>query len=110
MPMRNLSSSGPQARRVLVTGTVAYDHLFSYPATFLEDLRNATALEVLSVSFYTHKYAKRRGGTGANMAWNLRLLGTSPLLVANVGMDGEEYVAYLREHGIDTDGVAVHPT
>lgn len=96
-------------KRILVTGTVAYDHLFSYDASFLENLRNVATLEVLSVTFYTHAYAKRLGGTGANMAWNLNLLRRNPLLIADVGSDGEEYLGLLRSAGIDTTYISVLP-
>ncbi|TSC79200.1 MAG: sugar kinase, ribokinase [Candidatus Peregrinibacteria bacterium Gr01-1014_25] len=95
-------------RRVLVTGTMAYDHLFSYDASFLENLRSIATLDALSVSFYTHQYAKRHGGTGVNMAWNLQLLGRSPLLVADVGSDAEEYLALLQSQRIDTSHITIH--
>lgn len=95
-------------KKILVTGTVAYDHLLSYDATFLENLRNIATLEILSVSFYTHHYAKRLGGTGANMAWNIKLLKRDPLLVSSVGSDGGEYLDVLKTNGIDTRFISVH--
>ena len=91
-----------QKRRILVTGTIAFDHLFSYDSQFLEQLREATTMEVLSVSFQPYRYVKRHGGTGVNIAWNIALLGGSPLLVGNVGSDGKDYVTMLKERGIDT--------
>lgn len=94
-------------KRILVTGTVAYDHLMSYNKKFLDDLREATTQRVLSISFEPYKYDKRPGGTGANIAWNVALLGGEALLVANVGEDGKEYVDLLNERGIDTRYVEI---
>lgn len=90
------------SKRILVTGTVAFDHLFSYGAAFLEKLKSAIEADVLSVSFNTQEYEKKFGGTGANIAWNLRLMGSNPLLVASIGKDGGEYVKFLDKADIDT--------
>lgn len=92
---------------ILVTGTVAYDHLMTYPKKLLTELREVIAQDVLSVSFEPNRYEKRHGGTGANIAWNVALLGSKALLVANVGTDGQEYVDLLKERGIDTRYVEV---
>ena len=48
---------------------------------------------------------RERGGCGGNIAYNLALLGQLPLLMGVVGQDAPEYVARLREHGVDTSGV-----
>lgn len=92
---------------ILVTGTVAFDHLFSYDSEFLEHLRTAAQASVLSVSFQPDRYVKRNGGTGANIAWNVALLGGNPLLVAKVGTDGKEYMHLLESRGIDVSGIEV---
>lgn len=90
---------------ILVTGTVAFDHLFTYDSTFIEKLREATTMEVLSVSFQPDRYVKRHGGTGANIAWNIALLGGKPLLVGKVGSDGREYMQLLERRGVDVSGI-----
>lgn len=95
---------------ILVTGTLAQDHLFQYGAEFLKQLREATTLETLSISFQPYQYVKRHGGTGANIAWNVALLGSKPLLVGNIGPDGLEYRAILEQRGIDTRFVEVKET
>lgn len=91
--------------KILVTGTIAFDHLFTYDSSFLEQLRAATMLDVLSVSFQPHNYVKRYGGTGANIAWNIALLGGHPLLIGKVGPDGQEYIDLLKKRGIDTSAI-----
>jgi adenosine kinase len=95
---------------ILVTGTIAQDHLFQYSSGFLGELREATQQDVLSISFQPHQYVKRHGGTGANISWNLALLGTKPMLVGNIGPDGLPYKQILQERGINTQHVEVKQT
>ena len=90
--------------RVLVTGSIAYDVLLSYDGVFADAI-HADALDQLSLSFFAQHYARHNGGTGANIAWNLRLLNGDPLLVSTAGSDGGEYLATLQERGIDTQYV-----
>lgn len=99
-----------KSKQILVTGVIAYDQLFQYGQTFLEDLSEAITLEVLSISFEPYQYVQRNGGTGANISWNISLLGGRPLLVANVGRDGDHYVKLLQERGIDTRYVETKET
>ena len=88
--------------KTLVTGSVAYDVVLSYDGSFVDAI-DPEALENLSVSFFSPHFARHHGGTGANIAWNLRLLGGDPLLVSTVGSDGGEYLALLEERGVPTD-------
>lgn len=103
-------SSFPQKDPILITGTVAFDHLMNYPRRLLEEMREVIAQEVLSVSFYPDRYEKRPGGTGANIAWNVALLGGNAMLVANVGPDANDYLKILQERGINTKYIEVKQT
>lgn len=85
--------------KILVTGSVAYDVLLQYPGSFAAAIDPAH-LEELSMAFVTPHYARHHGGTGANIAWNLRLLQQQPLLVATVGRDGGDYLQILEGRGI----------
>lgn len=91
---------------ILVTGTIAFDLLLHYEGSFPEVVRKA---EVLSVSFNTEKFIRNNGGTGANIARDLRLLDDHPLLVASIGPDGEDYLEELEAMEIDTRYVEVLP-
>ncbi|MBI1813072.1 carbohydrate kinase family protein [Candidatus Peregrinibacteria bacterium] len=91
---------------ILVTGSIAYDLLLGYDGSF-RDAIDPSDLEHLSVSFFSPHFARHHGGTGANIAWNLKLLVQNPLLVSSVGADGEAYLALLRERGIDTSRIEV---
>jgi adenosine kinase len=48
---------------------------------------------------------RERGGCAGNIAYSLALLDQPCLLMATVGQDAPEYIASLREHGVDTSGV-----
>lgn len=85
--------------KILVTGSIAYDVLLQYDGSFKDALKGAE-LEKLSVSFFSPHYARHRGGTASNIAWNLRLLNQEPMLVGTVGNDGGEYIALLEERGV----------
>lgn len=87
--------------RILVTGSVAYDLLLTYDGSFTDSI-DPDALENLSVGYVTPHFARHHGGTGANIAWNLALLGAEPLLVSTVGSDGGPYLALLEERGVPT--------
>lgn len=87
--------------KILVTGSTAYDVLLGYDGSY-SDAIDPSALDSLAVSFFSPHYARHHGGTAANIAWNLHLLGADPLTVSTVGSDGGEYKALLEERGIDS--------
>lgn len=89
---------------IAVTGSMAYDYIMSFPGRFVEHIL-PDQLEILSVSFLVDSMRRERGGCGGNIAYNLALLGQRPLLMATVGQDAPEYVAWLRDQGVDTSGV-----
>ena len=95
--------------RILVTGSIAYDVMLGYDGSFADAI-DPKALDSLSLSFFSPHYARHHGGTGANIAWNLSLLGENPLLVSSVGKDGREYTAILEEQGIAIDRIQVLDT
>jgi len=92
--------------RIFVTGSIAYDYIMVFPGKFRDHIL-ADKVHVLSVSFLVDSLTRRRGGTGANIAYNLALLGEKPVLVGTVGEDFEEYRAWLKTKGVDDGGVKV---
>ncbi|MFH0770895.1 MAG: carbohydrate kinase family protein [Candidatus Peregrinibacteria bacterium] len=88
-----------QVMKVLITGSIAYDVLLGYEGSF-KDAIDPKSLDTLSLSFFSPHYARHHGGTAANIAWNLNLLGGDPLVVGTVGSDGAPYKALLEERGI----------
>jgi adenosine kinase len=98
--------------RIAVTGSIATDHLMTFPGRFTEQLL-ADKLDKVSLSFIVDGLEIRRGGVAANIAFGLGCLGLQPLLVGSVGPDFGEYRRWLDEHGVDTSRVfesAVHQT
>ncbi len=92
--------------RTAVTGSIATDHLLSFSGRFVEQLL-PDQLDRLSVVFLASDLQVRRGGTGANIAFGMSALGARPLLVGSVGRDADDYLHWLRDHGVDTAGVRV---
>jgi adenosine kinase len=92
--------------RIFVTGSIAYDYIMVFPGRFRDHIL-PDKMHVLSVSFLVDSLTRRRGGTGANIAYNLGLLGEKPLLVGTVGEDFGEYRTWLESHGVDCQTVAV---
>ena len=91
-------------KRILVTGSIAYDVLLQYDGSFADAIKGSD-LEKLSVSFFSPHYSRHHGGTGANISWNLKLLNQDPLLVGTVGNDGGAYTALLEERGVGVDHI-----
>jgi adenosine kinase len=90
--------------RIAVTGSIATDHLMTFPGKFTDQLI-ADKLDKVSLSFLVDELAIRRGGVAANIAFGLGVLGLQPLLVGAVGTDFEDYRHWLEAHGVSTVGV-----
>ncbi len=89
---------------IAVTGSVAFDHIMTFPGYFKDHIL-PDKVHILSVSFLVDSLAKRRGGTAANIAYNLGLLGEPSRIVATVGEDFGPYRETLEKAGVDTSGL-----
>jgi len=90
--------------RIAVTGSIATDHLMTFPGKFVEQLI-PDKLDKIALSFLVDTLVIRRGGVAANIAFGLGCLGLRPLLVGTAGADFAEYRDWLEHHGVDTSGV-----
>ena len=90
--------------RIAVTGSIATDHLMTFPGRFADQLL-ADKLDKVSLSFLVTGLEIRRGGVAANIAFGLGSLGLRPLLVGTVGGDFADYQRWLDAHGVDTSMV-----
>ncbi|MDT0572620.1 carbohydrate kinase family protein [Streptomyces sp. DSM 3412] len=95
--------------RIAVTGSIATDHLATFPGRFADQLIEGR-LDSVSLSFLVDDLDVRRGGAAANIAFGLGSLGLTPLLVGAVGADFDEYEVRLKEYGVDTGHVHVSDT
>src|ERR671927_992159 len=87
--------------KIVVTGSIAFDYLMSFPGKFTEHFL-AEHMEKVSLSFLVDTMDKRRGGCAPNIAYTLALLGHRPYLMATAGQDFGEYGEWLEAAGIDT--------
>lgn len=87
--------------RIVVTGSIAYDYLMSFPGAFTEHFL-PEHMHRVSLSFLVDSMDKRRGGCAPNIAYTLALLGERPLLMATAGEDFGEYRTWLEAAGVDT--------
>lgn len=86
---------------ILLTGSVAYDYLMTFPGLFKEQIL-PERLESISLSFLVESMSRQRGGVAPNIAYSMALLGEHPHVMATVGEDFEEYRAWLEAKGVDT--------
>lgn len=91
---------------LVVTGSIAFDYLMSFPGKFTDHLL-PEHMHRVSLSFLVDTMDKRRGGCAPNIAYTLALLGERPLLVATAGQDFGDYRVWLEAAGIDTTHVKV---
>lgn len=85
----------------VITGSVAYDYLMRYPGRFRDHILPEN-LDSLSVSFLADSMQRVRGGVAANIAYTMRLLGGTPVILAAVGEDFTDYRHWLEAQGLST--------
>jgi adenosine kinase len=93
---------------ILITGSVAYDYLMTFPGHFKEQIL-PSRLDSISLSFLVDSMSKQRGGIAPNIAYTMALLGGKPRVMATVGEDFGEYRAWLDAQGVDTTLMQVVP-
>ena len=86
---------------LIVTGSIAFDYLMSFPGRFTEHFLPEHMSRV-SLSFLVDSMDKRRGGCAPNIAYTLALLGERPRVLATAGQDFGDYRRWLESAGVDT--------
>src|SRR5436190_10479066 len=86
---------------IVVTGSIAFDYLMSFPGKFTEHLLPEHVQRV-SLRFLVDSMDKRRGGCAPNIAYTLALLGERPRLMGTAGQDFGDYRRWLEAAGVDT--------
>jgi adenosine kinase len=84
----------------LICGSMAYDNIMVFPGRFKEHIL-PDQLHILNVAFLVPEMRKELGGCAGNIAYNLRLLGGEPLIMATAGGDFDAYRKQLAEHSLD---------
>jgi adenosine kinase len=93
---------------VVLTGSIAYDYIMSFPGYFKDHIIPDKINEI-SLSFLVDSMKKQRGGIATNIAYTLALLGERPKIMATVGEDFAEYRRWLELHDIDTSAIIEIP-
>ena len=91
-------------KTTLICGSLAFDKIMQYQGRFGETLL-ADQLHKLSVSFLVPTLRTEFGGCSANIAYNLKMLGGEPLIMATIGQDCAEYMDRFAKMGIDTRAI-----
>jgi adenosine kinase len=94
--------------KIVVTGSIAFDYLMSFPGKFTEHIL-PEHINRVSLSFLVDSMDKRRGGCAPNIAYTLALLGERPYVMATAGEDFGDYRRWLEAAGIDTSLVKEVP-
>ena len=92
---------------VIVTGSLGYDYIMNFPGRFADRIM-PDKIHQISLSFLVDKLEKQMGGTAANIAYSLKLLGVEPYIVASGGNDFGPYKTYLKKHKISTNYITIH--
>ena len=96
------------AMKLVITGSIAFDYLMSFPGKFTDHLL-PEHMHRVSLSFLVDTMDKRRGGCAPNIAYTLALLGEKPIVMATAGQDIGDYRAWMEAAGIDTSLMNVVP-
>jgi adenosine kinase len=91
-------------KTALICGSLAFDKIMQYHGRFAETLL-ADQLHRVNVSFLVPTLRTEYGGCSANIAYNLKLLGGEPLIMATIGQDGGEYLERFKKLGLDTRAI-----
>jgi adenosine kinase len=81
---------------VLITGSMAYDTIMVFPDSFKNHII-PEKVHILNVCFLVPEMRKEFGGCAGNIAYNLQMLGESPLPMATVGEDFRPYQKWLNQ-------------
>ena len=87
---------------------MAYDSIMVFEDYFKNHIL-PDQIHKLSVAFYVPELKRNFGGTAGNIAYNLSLLNTSPLIMATVGEDFQPYIERLSRYEINQDYIKKIP-
>lgn len=90
-------------KTIVVTGSLAYDHIMDFPGLYEENIL-PHKIKTLSVSFLLDTFNKNFGGVAGNIAYNLSLLHVSPIVLACAGKeDFSPYKKHLSKKNVQLE-------
>lgn len=92
-------------QKILVSGSLAYDYLYTFPGNFRDNF--ATGAANLNVAFNVSEKTVNFGGCAGNIVFNARLINEDFVLLGIAGHDFGEYKKWLNKNKINTDDVII---
>jgi adenosine kinase len=86
--------------KILICGSMAYDTIMVFRDHFKNHIL-PDQIHILNVSFLVPDMRREFGGCAGNIAYNLKLLGGEPVIMATVGDDAAPYQQRLQQLGLD---------
>jgi len=84
----------------LICGSVAYDNIMVFEDSFKNHIL-PDKIHMLNVAFLVPKLRREFGGCATNIAYNLKLLGGEPVIMATMGDDAGPYLERMDKLGIE---------
>lgn len=94
--------------KTLICGSMAYDTIMVFHDQFKKHIL-PEQLHILNVAFLVPTMRREYGGCAGNIAYNLRLLGGHPQIMATVGDDFAPYAKRLEKLGISQEHIRLVP-
>ena len=83
----------------LICGSIAFDNIMVFHDRFKNHIL-PEQIHILNVAFLVPEMRREFGGCAGNIAYNLKLLGGDPLIMATVGDDADRYLLRLDDLGL----------
>lgn len=90
--------------RTLICGSLAFDSIMVFHDHFKHHIL-PDKIHILNVSFLVPDMRREYGGCAGNIAYNLKLLGGEPVIMATVGEDFAPYQERLKQLGLSQECV-----
>ena len=90
----------------IICGSLAFDSIMNFGGRFSDQIL-PDQLHNLNVSFFVPTLRREFGGCAGNIAYALKQLGGTPLIMATVGSDGADYTKRITDLGMSTEFVRV---
>ncbi|MCW8825865.1 MAG: carbohydrate kinase family protein [Gammaproteobacteria bacterium] len=84
----------------LICGSMAYDTIMVFGDQFKNHIL-PDSVHMINVSFLVPEMRRETGGCAGNIAYNLKMLGDEPVIMATVGEDFDPYAKWLIQCGIE---------
>lgn len=92
----------------LICGSIAYDTIMNFEGRFQDQIL-ADQIHILNVAFLVPSMRREFGGCAGNIAYNHKLLGGEPIIMATVGGDAGSYFDQLAKYKISAEHIRELP-